>query len=106
MFHGEEGIDEGGVRKEFFQGASTVLFGCAHGQLNLSFTSVMTRQLLDPSYGMFKYLEESRSLWFTIDSPESDEVFELVGVLLGIAIYNSIILDLHFPIVSVHSRIF
>jgi hypothetical protein len=61
----------------------------------------MTRQLLDPSYGMFKYFEESRLLWFNSDSLESTQEFELIGLLIGVAIYNSIIIDLRMPLVSV-----
>ena len=48
-------------------------------------------------YGMFTYLEEVERMWINCDSLESDLLFELVGTLLGIAIYNGIILDLHFP---------
>eukprot|EP00752_Nemacystus_decipiens_P004319 g3945.t1 len=76
-FVGEEGIDEGGVQKEYFQ--------------------VMMRELLDPKYAMLKYDEETRRLWFNSDSLESSQEFELVGMLLGIAIYNGIILDVPFP---------
>ena len=78
IFDGEEGVDAGGVRKEFFQ--------------------VITRQLLDPSYAMFKYYEESRLIWFSSDNFEAAEAFELVGTLLGIAIHNSIIVDLRLPV--------
>ena len=46
---------------------------------------------------MFTYLEEVERMWINCDSLESDLLFELVGTLLGIAIYNGIILDLHFP---------
>lgn len=49
---------------------------------------VMLRELLDPKYAMFKYDEETRRLWFNSDSLEAQEEFELVGMLLGIAIYN------------------
>ena len=57
------------------------------------------RQMLDPDFGMFKYYEESRLLWFNSDSLESSMEFELIGILLGIAIYNSIIVDLRMPLV-------
>uniref|UniRef100_A0AAV1UAM6 HECT-type E3 ubiquitin transferase n=1 Tax=Peronospora matthiolae TaxID=2874970 RepID=A0AAV1UAM6_9STRA len=76
-FVGEEGIDEGGVQKEFFQ--------------------ILIRQLLDPSYGMFTYDEETRMLWFNSDSLEATMEFELIGTLLGLAIYNAVILDVNFP---------
>ena len=51
-------------------------------------------------YGMFTYLEEAERMWINCNSPrelESHLLFELIGTLLGIAIYNGIILDLHFP---------
>uniref|UniRef100_M4BWH8 HECT-type E3 ubiquitin transferase n=1 Tax=Hyaloperonospora arabidopsidis (strain Emoy2) TaxID=559515 RepID=M4BWH8_HYAAE len=76
-FVGEEGIDEGGVQKEFFQ--------------------ILIRQLLDPAYGMFTYDEETRMLWFNSDSLEATMEFELIGTLLGLAIYNAVILDVNFP---------
>lgn len=77
-FMGEEGIDEGGVAKEFFH--------------------VILRELLDPTYGMFRLDEDtSSSLWFNPESLESRLEFELIGTLVGLAIYNGIILDLHFP---------
>lgn len=76
-FVGEEGIDEGGVQKEFFQ--------------------ILIRQLLDPAYGMFTYDEETRTLWFNSDSLEATMEFELIGTLLALAIYNAVILDVTFP---------
>ena len=73
QFVGEEGIDEGGVKKEFFL--------------------VMVRQLLDPQFAMFTVDPDTRLLWFNGDSLESTMEFELIGVLMGLAIYNSVILD-------------
>lgn len=75
-FAGEEGIDEGGVRKEWFQ--------------------LLVKEIFDPKYGMFHLNEATRAYWFR---RESDErlYFNLMGTLLGMAIYNGIILDLHFP---------
>lgn len=76
-FEGEEGVDEGGVQKEFFL--------------------LMVRQLFDPQFNMFKADEESRLLWFNGDTFETKLKFELVGVIIGLAIYNGVILDLNFP---------
>ena len=67
-FIGEEGIDEGGVQKEFMQ--------------------VVTRQLLDPQFAMFTANEETRQLYFNANTFELGLEFELVGTLVGIAIYN------------------
>ncbi|KAA0152091.1 hypothetical protein FNF29_04205 [Cafeteria roenbergensis] len=78
-FAGEAGIDEGGVRKEFFQ--------------------VITRQLFTVDYGMFREEPETNTLWFNHDSVESRVQWELLGSLLGMAIHNSIILDVQFPTV-------
>eukprot|EP00301_Raphidiophrys_heterophryoidea_P000690 c10345_g2_i2.p1 GENE.c10345_g2_i2~~c10345_g2_i2.p1 ORF type:complete len:490 (-),score=118.47 c10345_g2_i2:85-1554(-) len=75
-FDNEAGVDEGGVRKEFFQ--------------------IVIRDLFDVVFGMFTFEEETGNFWFNHDSFD-DREFELVGVVLGLAIYNSIILDLHFP---------
>ncbi|KAF9204525.1 putative E3 ubiquitin-protein ligase HTD2 [Haplosporangium sp. Z 27] len=79
-FVNEEGIDEGGVQKEFFQ--------------------LAMRELIDPKYGMFVTNEDSRLCWFA-RSPLDDELaldeYNMVGRLIGLAIYNGIILDIHFP---------
>lgn len=81
QFVGEEGVDEGGVQKEFFQ--------------------LIVREIFDPKYGLFNYNEESRLCWFS-HNPVLDNVnvreYKLIGLLLGLAVYNSVILDLHFPL--------
>ena len=46
---------------------------------------------------MFIYDAETRQFWFNPDSFENDAQFTLVGILLGLAIYNNIILDVKFP---------
>jgi ubiquitin-protein ligase E3 A len=46
---------------------------------------------------MFVHKNNSRYFWFNGDSLEAPIMFEFVGVLLGLSIYNSIQLDLHFP---------
>uniref|UniRef100_A0A672L5V2 HECT and RLD domain containing E3 ubiquitin protein ligase 4 n=1 Tax=Sinocyclocheilus grahami TaxID=75366 RepID=A0A672L5V2_SINGR len=54
---GEEAVDAGGVRKEFFL--------------------LIMKELLDPKYGMFRYYEESRLIWFAHKS----DVFRLDVIL-------------------------
>lgn len=76
-FIGEEGEDSGGVRKEFFQ--------------------LIIRQIFDPAYSMFNYNEETRTYWFNADTFEPRIKFELIGFVIGLALYNSVILDIHFP---------
>ncbi|KAJ7562478.1 hypothetical protein O6H91_03G070600 [Diphasiastrum complanatum] len=77
QFVGEEGVDEGGVQKEFFQ--------------------LVVRELFNVKYGMFSYNEETRLFWFNSTPLDMDMEYELVGILLGLAIYNGHILELHFP---------
>ena len=43
--------------------------------------------------------EDTQQHWFNIGSFESDDQYRLIGVLLGLAIYNNIILDIRFPMV-------
>jgi hypothetical protein len=47
---------------------------------------------------MFQYIEESNFYWFDPASMESEEDFYLVGATIGLAIYNSTILDIHLPL--------
>ena len=45
--------------------------------------------------------EESRLYWFTpnpAQDRDSTAEFRLAGLLLGLAVYNSVILDLHLPL--------
>ena len=77
-FKGELGVDDGGVQKEFFQ--------------------LAIRDLFDVGYGMFDYNYESHLFWFKKDTFESPIKFELAGTILGLAIYNGHILDLHLPL--------
>lgn len=48
-------------------------------------------------FGMFKYMENTRTFWFSHLSIELETEYRLVGSVLGLAIYNGVILDLHFP---------
>ncbi|OMJ20124.1 Ubiquitin-protein ligase E3A [Smittium culicis] len=79
-FVGEDGIDEGGVQKEFFQ--------------------LLVREIFDEKYGMFYNNTDSNMCWFSPE-PESDALYmqemRLVGMVLGLAVYNSVILNIHFP---------
>ncbi|CAD7927713.1 unnamed protein product [Amoebophrya sp. A25] len=79
VFEGEQGVDEGGVQKEFFQ--------------------LLLEQLYDPMYAMFVYNSDNKSYWFNLGSFENNLQYELFGTLLGMAIYNHVILDIRFPMV-------
>ncbi|XP_066435273.1 ubiquitin-protein ligase E3A isoform X2 [Eleutherodactylus coqui] len=78
-FEGEQGVDEGGVSKEFFQ--------------------LVVEEIFNPDIGMFTYDESTRFFWFNPSSFETEGQFTLIGIVLGLAIYNNCILDVHFPMV-------
>ncbi|KAL8839770.1 MAG: hypothetical protein Q9170_001581 [Blastenia crenularia] len=76
-FQGEEGIDAGGLRKEWFL--------------------LLVREVFDPEHGLFVYDDESHYCYFNPNTFETSDQFFLVGVVLGLAIYNSTILDIALP---------
>ncbi|XP_064458774.1 probable E3 ubiquitin-protein ligase HERC4 isoform X2 [Ornithodoros turicata] len=79
QFHGEEAVDAGGVRKEFFL--------------------LLLKEILDPKYGMFTEYPESRCIWFNTQSFEEDAMlYYLIGIVCGLAIYNFTIIALPFPL--------
>lgn len=78
-FEGEQGVDEGGVSKEFFQ--------------------LVVEEIFNPDIGMFTYDERTRLFWFNPSSFENEGQYTLIGIVLGLAIYNNCILDVHFPMV-------
>ncbi|KAK8176081.1 hypothetical protein IWX90DRAFT_498665 [Phyllosticta citrichinensis] len=77
QFIGEEGVDAGGLRKEWFL--------------------LLVRELFDPMHAMFVYDEESHFCYFNPYSFEKSDQFFLVGAVLGLALYNSTILDVALP---------
>lgn len=83
-FVGEQGVDEGGISKEFFQ--------------------LIIDELFNPDYSMFTHQTDSQTVWFNPTSFESDAQFTVVGIVLGLAIYNNIILNINFPMV-VYSKL-
>ena len=48
---------------------------------------------------MFVYYESSGTFWFNGASTDNIREYNLVGVLMGLAVYNAIILDIRFPLV-------
>uniref|UniRef100_A0A665XDR8 HECT domain-containing protein n=1 Tax=Echeneis naucrates TaxID=173247 RepID=A0A665XDR8_ECHNA len=78
IFDGEEAVDAGGVTKEFFL--------------------LLLKELMDPVYGMFTQYKESNLLWFSDKCFVEQNWFHLIGIICGLAIYNSTVVDLHFPL--------
>lgn len=78
QFINEPGVDAGGLKKEWFL--------------------LLTKALFSPHAGMLSYVEDSNLLWFNVVPVDNFEMYYLFGAILGLAIYNSTILDLKFPI--------
>ncbi|KAG4252351.1 hypothetical protein FPRO03_07800 [Fusarium proliferatum] len=74
---GEEGFDSGGVQQEFFR--------------------LAIAECLDPQYGAFTVDERTRMAWFTPGSLTEDWKYELVGLLMSLALYNGLTLPITFP---------
>ncbi|OEU18267.1 HECT-domain-containing protein, partial [Fragilariopsis cylindrus CCMP1102] len=73
---GEDGVDAGGVTKEFFQ--------------------LLCEKLFDVNTGMWT-TSSTNDTWFNTVCTWNGEGYYLVGVLCGLAVYNTVILDVHFP---------
>ena len=62
-------------------------------------TGLISRGVLQ-AYGMFVWNAQTRTFWFNHLSVDTEQDFHLAGMILGLAIYNSVILDVHFPLVA------
>ena len=58
---------------------------------------MLIKELFDPAYTMFNYNKDSHLFWFNGNTFESNLKFELIGILMGLAIFNDNILDMHLP---------
>jgi ubiquitin-protein ligase E3 A len=76
-FHGEEGVDAGGLSREYFH----LLMG----------------QLFCPDYGMFKVLNK-KYYWFDGALIDDPLLYQTLGTIVAIAVYNNVILPICFPL--------
>ena len=79
-FHGEEGVDAGGVTREWFQ--------------------VLARQMFDPNYALFIPVSSDRTTFHPNKlSAINDEhlmFFKFIGRIIGKALYEGRLLDCYF----------
>lgn len=79
-FHGEEGVDAGGVTREWFQ--------------------VLSRQMFDPGYALFIPVSSDRTTFhpnhMSNVNPEHLLFFKFIGRVIGKALYEGRVLDCHF----------
>lgn len=76
-FKDEEGVDAGGVTKEFFLLVSEEVFDVHSALWSRRFGDQIT--------------------WFNSDNTWDEKGYEQVGMLVGLALYNDVNLDVHFP---------
>jgi len=87
-FRGEDGVDDGGLKRELFY--------------------LLTEKIFDKEHDLFQLTPETYFSWFSdIDhsQPHSaasitfprETQYKLVGMVIGMAIYNHVLLNLHFP---------
>ncbi|KAJ1338336.1 ubiquitin-protein ligase E3 A [Microdochium nivale] len=74
---GEEGFDSGGVQQEFFR--------------------LAIAEALDPNFGAFAMDDRTRMAWFQPGGLQATWKFELIGLLMSLAVYNGLTLPVTFP---------
>ncbi|PBP27769.1 HECT-domain-containing protein [Diplocarpon rosae] len=74
---GEQGLDSGGVQQEFFR--------------------LAIAEALDPDYGTFTIDARTKMTWFQPGSPEPLWKFQLIGMIVSLAVYNGLTLPVTFP---------
>jgi hypothetical protein len=75
---GEEGVDHGGVSQEFFR--------------------LVFEKALEPEAGLFVTTDPQANMtWFQPLSLEPLQTYELIGLLMGLAVYNGITIPMSFP---------
>ncbi|KAK2033923.1 HECT-domain-containing protein [Colletotrichum zoysiae] len=74
---GEEGFDSGGVQQEFFR--------------------LAVAECLNPDYGAFAVDDRTRMAWFVPGSVVPSWKFEILGLLVSLAVYNGLTLPITFP---------
>lgn len=76
---GEEGVDHGGVSQEFFR--------------------LVFEKAFDPQAGLFVTTDPQVNMtWFQPLSLEPLQTYELLGLLVGLAVYNGITVPMSFPL--------
>ena len=79
-FHGEEGVDAGGVSREWF--------------------AAMARQIFNPDYALFNPVASDRTTFhpnpLSMINDEHLHFFKFIGRIIGKALYENRVLDCHF----------
>lgn len=90
---GEEGADLGGVQQEFFRLAIAEAMNPDYGGFYPQGLSVFIADQI----GVFTVDPTTRMAWFQPGSAEPLYKLELIGLIIGLAVYNGVTLPLTFP---------
>ena len=77
-FENEQAVDAGGPSREFFY--------------------LISEDIFMPDKGMFKIVED-KYLWFNNSYLDDIRIFKLAGIIIGLAVYNMVVLPIRFPYV-------
>ena len=55
------------------------------------------RYFLVQSLGLFELDSETQNFWINFKAMEGSGEYNVLGKLIGLAVYNGVILDIHFP---------
>lgn len=77
VFDGESEYEIGGPTREFFH--------------------LLVGQLFSPEFGLFCRCNDEGFLWFNTNSTKDPQMYQLAGTIVGLAIYNAILLPIRFP---------
>ena len=78
-FEDEEGIDLGGISRDFF--------------------TTVTNMIFSPDFGMFKLINDSFYWFVSGENAQPLNYYTMLGAFIGVAINNKVVLPIHFPII-------
>ena len=93
---GEEGVDLGGIQQEFFRLAIAEAMDPKYGEHSL-WQLLTNRPANDVFTGAFTTDATTRMTWFQPHSLEPLYMFEMVGLLTSLAVYNGLTVPFTFP---------
>ncbi|KAL9063353.1 MAG: hypothetical protein Q9157_008284 [Trypethelium eluteriae] len=101
---GEQGFDIGGVSQEFFSSCFTAALDPNYGMSSVALALTATvfllakRNCANRVEGLFTINERTHHSWFRPLSDEPSYRFELLGILVSLAVYSGFVLPFSFPI--------
>ena len=76
-FEGEDGVDRGGLTREFFY--------------------KLAEEIFSPKYGMFDIIDD-KFYWFSVNSDTGLSYYKLLGTIVALAVVNFVPIPISFPL--------